>query len=419
MKEAIIIENLKKKFIINTEKASYIKHSIIDLFKKKRGKKEEFWALNGINCNIYRGETFGIVGRNGSGKSTLLKIIAKILYADSGRIIRNGKIAALLELGSGFHPDLTGRENIFMNASILGFSKKDLRSRIYDILDFSGLHKFIDTKVKNYSSGMLMRLGFSVAIQLDPDILLFDEILAVGDENFQEKCMEKITEIKNKGKTIVFVSHDLNSVKKICDRAMLLHKGEQKILGEVDDILDTYHDILDDQKKKNLSGFEEDASGEGVQAPDPEGIKKRWGNREAEISKVLIKDSYGNISSKFNIGDKVTIEIYYKCRKRIELPTFGIAVHRDDGIHVCGPNSKYSNQHINYIENEGMVEFSIESLYLLSGIYHLSVAIYNKDIDVSFDHQNRMYEFQIVKGDNNEDKEQGIIYLPHRWKKII
>ncbi len=417
MKEAIILDNISKRFIINREKASYIKHSIIDLFKRKKSNKEVFWALNNINCEILKGETFGIVGRNGSGKSTLLKIIARILQADGGKIEINGKLAALLELGSGFHPDLTGRENIFLNASILGFSKKDLRTKIYEILDFSGLHKFIDTKVKNYSSGMLMRLGFSVAIQLDPDILLFDEILAVGDENFQEKCLKKITEIKNRGKTIVFVSHDLNSVKEICDRAMLVHKGDQRAIGDVDEVIETYHEILDDQKKKNLSGFEEDGEEPGSEIEeDASAIRKRWGTEKALITNVALMNKDGSSTKRFKIGEKFILHIYYKCKNRIEYPTFGIGIHRDDGIHICGPNSKYANQEIDFIENEGIIEFSIDSLNLLPGTYHLSVSIYNREIDESFDHQNRMYEFQVEK--NGCMEQYGVVYFKQRWAKI-
>ena len=418
--EAVICKNLSKRFVINREKSSYIKHSIIDLFKRKQTQKEIFWALKNASFEVFRGETFGIIGRNGSGKSTLLKIIARILESDSGSIVRNGKIAALLELGSGFHPDLSGRDNIYLNGSILGLSKRQIRERIMDIIEFSGLQKFVDTKVKNYSSGMLMRLGFSIAIHLDTEILLFDEILAVGDENFQEKCLKKISDIRDQGKTIIFVSHDLGSVRQICDRAMLLHKGRVRGIGDVDYIIELYHTLLEDQKRHHLSGFEDDIPGstesKAGETEDPLGVNMRWGNQQAVIQSVAILAANNEPREKFHIGDSIRVLMEYNAPKRIARPTFGIGIHREDGVHICGPNSTFSGQMIDFIEGEGYVEFLMPNVNLMPGMYQLSVSLYNEKINVSFDHHNRMYDFEILKGEHQEV--YGLVHIPHQFRKI-
>lgn len=237
--------DVSKKFRIYHEKNVNFKYAVIDLVKgKKSSKYDEFWALKNININIKNGETVGLIGVNGSGKSTLLKLIGKILYPNTGYIKTTGKIATLIELGAGFHPELTGRENIYINASILGFSKGEIDERFDEIIDFSGLEKFINNPIKSFSSGMYLRLGFAVAINVNPDILLTDEILAVGDENFQKKCFKRIEEFKKKGKTIVYVSHDLGSVEMICDRVFLLDNGELVSEGKPVDVISEYHKLL-------------------------------------------------------------------------------------------------------------------------------------------------------------------------------
>lgn len=234
----IIVDNVYKTFNVYLDKANTIKEKL--LFFASRNRKEKREVLQGINLKIKKGEVVALIGTNGSGKSTLLKLMTKIIYPNKGKITTNGKLTSLLELGAGFHPDFSGRENIYFNASIFGLTKKEIDERLEDIIDFSELRPFIDNPVRTYSSGMFMRLAFAVAINVDADILLIDEILSVGDEHFQNKCFDKMLELKNKGKTMVFVTHSMGSVKKLCDRAVWLCNGKIKMDGNTNEVVDEY-----------------------------------------------------------------------------------------------------------------------------------------------------------------------------------
>ena len=237
MEDKIIVENVYKSFNVYQDKASTIKEKLLFF---SRNRKEKIEVLKNINLKIKQGETVGLIGVNGSGKSTLLKLMTKIIYPDSGKITTNGKLTSLLELGAGFHPDFSGRENIYFNASIFGLTRKEIDARLHDIIEFSELGEFIDNPVRTYSSGMYMRLAFSVAINVDAEILLIDEILSVGDQHFQEKCYNKMTELKEQGKTMVFVTHSLDVVKKLCTRAVWLYNGEIKMDGDTEQVVDEY-----------------------------------------------------------------------------------------------------------------------------------------------------------------------------------
>lgn len=240
MKEdyTIIIEDVYKTFNVYLDKASTIKEKLLFLFS--RNKKEKRVVLEGITTKIKKGEVVALIGTNGSGKSTLLKLMTKIIYPNKGKIETNGKLTSLLELGAGFHPDFSGRENIYFNASIFGLTRKEIDERIEDIIEFSELRPFIDNPVRTYSSGMYMRLAFSVAINVDADILLIDEILSVGDEHFQNKCFQKMLELKEKGKTMVFVTHSMDAVKNLCDRAIWLYKGKIRMDGNTSEVVEEY-----------------------------------------------------------------------------------------------------------------------------------------------------------------------------------
>lgn len=234
----IVVDNVYKTFNVYLDRANTIKEKLLFLFSRNRKEKRE--VLKGINLRIKSGEVVALIGTNGSGKSTLLKLMTKIIYPNQGKIITNGKLTSLLELGAGFHPDFSGRENIYFNASIFGLTKKEIDARIEDIIEFSELRDFIDNPVRTYSSGMFMRLAFAVAINVDADILLIDEILSVGDEHFQNKCYNKMKELKRQGKTMVFVTHNMNAVKELCDRAVWLYKGEIKRDGNTEDVVKEY-----------------------------------------------------------------------------------------------------------------------------------------------------------------------------------
>ena len=234
----IIVDNVSKTFNVYLDRANTVKEKLLFLFT--RNKKEKREVLKDINLKIKQGEVVALIGTNGSGKSTLLKLMTKIIYPNKGKITTKGKLTSLLELGAGFHPDFSGRENIYFNASIFGLTKKEIDDRLEDIIEFSELRKFIDNPVRTYSSGMYIRLAFSVAINVDADILLIDEILSVGDEHFQNKCFEKMEELKKQGKTMVFVTHSMQSVKKLCDRAIWLCEGKIKMDGDTDKVVDAY-----------------------------------------------------------------------------------------------------------------------------------------------------------------------------------
>lgn len=235
---SIVVDNVYKTFNVYLDKANTIKEKLLFLFSRNRKEKRE--VLKGINLTVKKGEVVALIGTNGSGKSTLLKLMTKIIYPNKGKIETKGKLTSLLELGAGFHPDFSGRENIYFNASIFGLTRKEIDDRLEDIIDFSELRDFIDNPVRTYSSGMYMRLAFSVAINVDADILLIDEILSVGDEHFQNKCFNKMLELKNEGKTMVFVTHSMESVKRLCDRAVLLKDGKIKMDGNTEEVVDEY-----------------------------------------------------------------------------------------------------------------------------------------------------------------------------------
>ena len=252
--EVINASDVWKSFRIYHDKGSTLKERV--LFRG-RNRYEERWVLKGVNLHVEQGESVGLLGENGSGKSTLLKLLTRIIYPNRGAIDVQGKVSSLLELGAGFHPDLTGRENIYMNASIFGLSKQEIDRKLSEIIAFSELAPFIDTPVRTYSSGMYMRLAFSVAINVNADILLIDEILAVGDVNFQKKCFDRLRDLKKRGTTIVIVSHDLSSIEKICDRAVWLDDGSIQATGDTTKVIDQYMQFMN--RKQEVALKEEQA----------------------------------------------------------------------------------------------------------------------------------------------------------------
>jgi len=416
--EAVKVINLSKKFRKYHEKNSNIKYAALNLFKGKRSSRyKDFYALRDINLSIKEGETVGIIGENGSGKSTLLKLIARILFPDQGEILTKGKIATLIEVGAGFHSELSGRENIYVNASLLGFRKKEIDAKLEEIIDFSGLKNFIDNPIKTYSSGMYVRLGFSIAINVDPDILLIDEILAVGDENFQKKCYEKIEEFKSKGKTILIVSHDLAVIEKMCDRVFLIDDGRQFYKENPVDVISEYHRTLFTKRKHalrvNQDEFTKDKPSEKETSSTPE--FNRWGSREAEITSIEFLDDKDNETYIFKTRDFLKIRIDYYTKKKIEKPVFGIAIYKEDGIHLCGPNTSTGNCDIDYIEGKGSVEYIIDSLPFLPGSYLFTASIYDLSLRHAYDHWERCLTFNVVE--NKLVKEKfGTFYIPSEWR---
>ncbi len=366
---------------------------------------EVFEALRGISFEVKKGETLSIIGENGSGKSTLLKILAGISKPSEGKVETKGRISALIELGAGFHPEISGRENIFINGSILGLSKKKIEEKLDDIIKFAELEDFIDNPVKTYSSGMYMRLGFSIAINVNPDILLIDEVLAVGDASFVPKCLDKINEFKRNGKTIVFVSHDLATIERISDEVIWIKDGKIFKKGYPKRITDAYLEYIG--KKDEEKASEDHKSKEAEGNLDKE---KRWGSRGIEITNVKMKDKKGNEKYIFSFDEPLTIEFDIYAKKEEKDFVFGLGIFNTEGINCYGSNTLIENYKSNKISGKGEIKISIPSLNLVNGTYFLNLAVHKRD-GFPFDYHHFLYTFKVV----SNHRDVGIVRIDHKW----
>jgi ABC-type polysaccharide/polyol phosphate transport system ATPase subunit len=409
--KAIEIKDISKKFKVYHNRESHLKYALLNILKGKKARlSSAFWALKDINIDIPKGKTVGFIGRNGSGKSTLLKLMSQILFPDQGTIETHGKISTLIELGAGFHPELSGRENVYINASILGLSRTEVNRKFKEIVHFSGLESFIDNPVKTYSSGMYVRLGFSVAINIDPDILLVDEVLAVGDESFQRKCIKKIHDLKKSGKTIVFVSHDLDSIEELCDEVYLLDNGRLIKQGKPVEVISEYHRLL--MGSSDLQVRQEAA------AKDPAMVsngKNRWGSKEIEITGLVFLDKKGEDTDFITTGDAFAVRINYEAHSKIDQPVFGIAIYSDTGIHITGPNTKKEGFIIESLEGKGYIQYEVDSLPLMPGTYLLSAAIYDLSGMHPYDHWEQYWKFHVLESKTVTHR-YGLISIPSKWK---
>jgi ABC-type polysaccharide/polyol phosphate transport system ATPase subunit len=398
-------ENISKRFVFTMETPQSILEMFISFFARRRRRLERnqnLWAVQDVSFEVYPGEVLGIVGRNGSGKSTLLKLISRILRPDAGRMMINGRTSALLELGAGFHQDLTGRENIFLNASVLGLTQKEIEDRYEDIVDFSELGGFIDMPVKHYSSGMYMRLGFSVAIHVKPDILIVDEILAVGDQQFKTKCIDRIVEMMQEGVTIIIVSHNMSLMRKLCTKLIWLEKGEVRASGATMDVARQY---MAHTFTKEGGAFTEKKMAQ---------IAKRSGNGDAEITAVRFLNQNDQEQDSFKTGDSLTVEISYLAHKSIEDPEFGISIYRQDGVWVASPSNLISGVRTGVIEGAGKIRYHVERLPLLPAEYEFTVGIHDGVTNFQYDNHHRAYSIRIAPGGTNEL--YGLVELPAHWE---
>lgn len=440
---AIEVRNVTKSFKVYLDKGSTIKEKV--LFRNRR-RYEERQVLKDISFDVKKGEAIGLIGHNGCGKSTTLKLLTKIMYPDSGTIEMRGRVSSLIELGAGFHPDMSGRENIYINASIFGLSKKEIDNRLDDIIAFSELEDYIDNPVRTYSSGMYMRLAFSVAINVDADILLIDEILAVGDVNFQAKCFERLKEIKKLGTTIVIVSHSLPQIEQICERSLwidngyIYQEGVPKYVHE--HYLETMENIRIEKKieksqkeKKNIEvrGKEEakeevqevieKTKKQEVQNAVKETAKKevlpsfcselsiRIGNRDIEFTNIRLTDLDNNDKVVFKNGEAFEVHMEYAAHVVGLEANFGIGIFRDDGVHVYGTNTVIEHDHLVVVNPEGKVNIIIHDNCLLPGRYMLDVAIHSID-GVRYDDIRNVTPFEIVA----RKKDIGICRLDNEWE---
>jgi ABC-type polysaccharide/polyol phosphate transport system ATPase subunit len=397
---AIKVSGVSKTFRIPHEKVSSVRGAVVNAFKKSSF--EEFKALDDISFEVKKGEFFGIIGRNGSGKSTLLKILAGIYQADKGSVKIDGRISPFLELGIGFNPELSGRDNVYLNATVLGLTKKEIDKKFDDIVKFSELERFIDQKLKNYSSGMQVRLAFSVSIHANREILLMDEVLAVGDSNFQSKCLEEFSKYREMGRTVIIVTHDIGVVQRYCDRAMLVRNGKIVKIGNSDDVGNEYihQNILDEEMriKKNESNI----------LTDDKCVNKRI----AEISKVLFLDKDGVEKNVFEIGDDILVRIYFKQNIQNKKLNFGAAIFNQDNKYIFGINTFIDNINTDKYLKQGFFDINYTNVNLGVDSYFLKIGIWGSDATRIIDFLDRSNLFKIYSSSKNE----GMVHLNYHWE---
>jgi ABC-type polysaccharide/polyol phosphate transport system ATPase subunit len=361
-------------------------------------------ALKNVSFVVDRGEAFGIIGRNGSGKSTLLKVITGILKPTSGVVRVNGRVAALIELGAGFHPEITGRENIVINGIMLGLTKREIEKRFDAIVEFSGIGEFIDQPVKTYSSGMYVRLGFAVAVHVDPEILLIDEVLSVGDEEFSQKCIAKIQEMKYRGVTLLFVTHQLDQVRNLCDRALWLDHGEAKAIGDPVRVVDDYLQAV----SGSVSG---PAPSPAASAETPKDEEERWGSGEVVLKRVALTDDKGRELVALGAGSACSIDMEVEVRVPQDDFVFGVGIYHADGACVYGTNTDLEGLMPQQLDANGRVRFVMPSLDLVAGTYRIDAAVHTRN-GRAFDYRRGVLRF--VVGSRVHDI--GIYRPKHQWK---
>ncbi len=390
-----------------TPLAPTIKERVVEfLTRGGGGGLEEFWALRDVSFEVGTGEMFGVVGSNGSGKSTLLKLLAGIYRPDEGTLEAHGRVTSLIELGAGFHPDLTGRENILINGLLIGLSRPYIRRVTDDIIAFSGLERFIDSPVRTYSSGMYMRLGFAIAAHAEPDILLVDEILAVGDEYFQHRCLGRINDFRREGRTILLVSHDLGTVARHCDRILWIDRGAVRGVGHPRQMVDAYLETVEEQEAARVM-----ARHHRMDVHDAPGGGKRWGSGEVLITSVRMEDQTGQERYLFHTGEAPRIRIGWRVPGGpVDEVVFGVAFQRDDGVACYGTNTRIEGLKLPPLSGEGEILFEIGDLPLLQGSYRFDVAAHRPD-EYPYDFHSRMYGFEV----RTAFRELGVARISHRW----
>lgn len=411
MEYSIEVENLSKVYKLYDKPSDRLKEALSPV---KKCYHKDFYALRDLNFKIKPGETVGFVGKNGSGKSTLLKLLTEVLTPTEGSLKINGKVSALLELGAGFNNEYTGMENIYLNGTIMGYSREEMDKRVDDIVKFADIGEYINQPVKTYSSGMFVRLAFAVAINVEPDILIVDEALAVGDVRFQLKCMDKFLEFKEKGITILYVSHDINSIKRFCTRAIWINEGHLEADGDVDLITDKYLDylkMLDAQSDEKDDA--KDNTGNDVMKSAAEGELDLESTVEiAEVVSLKIMNSRGEETEEIEHGEKVSLKLtYYVNDTTIKNPVVGIALLRLDNLYVCGLNTLLDKVDVPWEKGYNSVTLTYDSFNLVGGGYYFDVAVYDQTASVPFDYRTKYREVFVKMGYIAE----GIEILPHKW----
>ena len=386
---------------------------------------DTFDALKGVTFDVAKGRTFGIVGRNGSGKSTMLKLIAGIGRPTDGAVNVQGRVSALIELGAGFHPEISGRENVFINGMMLGLTKRDIASRFNDIVAFAELEDFIDEPVKTYSSGMYLRLGFAVAIHVDPDVLLVDEVLAVGDEAFTHKCLDRFADLRRRGRTVLLVTHSLDLVTRFCDEALWLDGGLVRVQGDPRRVVDAY--LLDVARSEDEAlGRAEVAPPSPSSVPDPEpripdpgtdqppdmfkAVEGRWGSREVEIREVEIVGSHGKPAHVLRSGEAMEVRLRVHASRPVTDLVFGVGIFNAEGVCCYGTNTHIDGAAHGELDGDGEARFVVDRLDLVDGTYKLDVAVHREN-GAPYDYHRLLHTIRVT----SRLKEAGVFRPPHRW----
>lgn len=425
---AISVNAVSKTFKIPHEKVSSLRGAAVSMFNRNKG-YEEFKALDDVSFEVKKGEFFGIIGRNGSGKSTLLKVLAGIYQPDKGKVQTNGRISPFLELGIGFNPELSGRDNVYLNATVLGLSKKEIDKKFDSIVQFSELERFIDQKLKNYSSGMQVRLAFSVSIHANREILLMDEVLAVGDSNFQSKCLTEFAKYKEIGKTVILVTHDIGVVQRYCDRALLLRSGKIVKIGDPEEVGNEYiYQNMSDEEKRIIKAQDQERilaekNAEKLKGKEQEEERKRIEeekrkqeeerkNKVAEITKVEFLDKNGNIKNVFAAGDDISVRVFYKIYKMKEEFNFGLALHNQEGNYIFGVNTILDKIDIQKYVNDGYFQVDYNNIQLNGNSYYVQAAIAGSNFSMPYALMLKSHCFRVI----TKSKNGGIYEMKYVWK---
>jgi len=400
---SVVVDGVSKRFKLYTDRPPSLKHRLLS---SSRGKPREHWALKDVSFEVPEGSMYALIGHNGSGKSTLLRCIAGIYRPTSGSITTNGRISALLELGAGFHPDLTGRENVYLNASLMGLSSKEIDSVLESIIDFSGVEAFIDSPVKHYSSGMYVRLGFAVAVHVNPRILIIDEVIAVGDEEFQRKCMDHLYALRKQGVTIIVVTHSTGVVRSMCDRAIWLDHGVPQLEGTAVEVANAYLDSVNEAEK---------ADRERRATESEEGAGEVFVRPESEFSCTGVEfyDDAGNRISMAHSGEPLTVRIKYRANIRLVRPRISWGVYHESGVYLNGEYHYWPEDHSGIVEGDGWVEKRMDRLNLFPGNYDLSVVLDDEHVQHNYQHLDRQFRLAVRPGPGTEAF--GFVDLPSPW----
>jgi ABC-type polysaccharide/polyol phosphate transport system ATPase subunit len=404
---AIVVDDVSKRFRLYTDKPTSLKGALTRL---RRSRFEDFWALRDVSLDVSAGESFGLIGHNGSGKSTLLRLMARIHQPTSGKVRTRGRVSALLELGAGFHPELSGRENVYLNGAILGIDRRDVDRMFDDIVDFSGLSEFIDSPVKVYSSGMYVRLGFAVAVHVDPEILMIDEVIAVGDEEFQRRCSEHLYTLRRDGVTIVLVSHALGSMQNMCDRLAWLDHGRLMAVGDPQDVVRAYRSRVDDDEEHRLG------DGHPVEPAGPEGAGRRVGTREIAITDFEVLGPDGEPVSMPASGSPVTFRVHYDARTPIDNPRFDIGFETGNGVWLTGRGTADDRVVTGRLEGEGYIDCVVDELPFSPGALMISVGVTDEHQLHAYDYFFQGYELHVRESD---EPEHGHVRLGGRWTSPV